>query len=149
MGFVTDFGMSVGAGTHKVDSDFVKEQDEAAARSIGIWMNCVRHRVGSMLWHTIGPGMLALAASSERSDVETCAGRVVKDFLVFKKAQNNAANKLFLTKFVRANPHQIAIMEDVAYLMIAPDHHYDAWRFGKLVLYARNIYLKDGGKQRS
>ena len=75
MGFQIEFGAGVGVATDKVESDVVKDQDQNAGKTFRIWVYCVRHRVGSMLWHIEGPGLLALLASDGRADVERCIDR--------------------------------------------------------------------------
>ena len=63
MGFKKDFRSGL-PDNCKVDHPFIKEEDDRAAKAMGIWLSCTLHRVGSMMWHfTSWPGLFALVAS--------------------------------------------------------------------------------------
>ena len=115
--------MGRGASADKLEHDFVKEQDESAGHAFRIWVNSVRHRVGSQLWHLEGPGLLAAMASDDREDVEKCIELVANDFKVYNIASEKAAKSPFIANLIKASSFKTALMQDVVYVIIAPDHH--------------------------
>ena len=50
IGISTDFGKSLPQGA-RPESDHVKDMDELSQRAMMIWISCVRHRVGSMMYN--------------------------------------------------------------------------------------------------
>ena len=85
-----------------------------------------------MRWHLQGPGSLALMISYERTDVEAIIERVAGDFNVVNFASEKAAKNLFICKIINASQFHTALMQDVAYMITAPEMHAFSWRVAKL-----------------
>ena len=128
-----------------VDHPFIKEENDRAAKAMGIWLSCTMHRVGSMMWHfTSWPGLFALVASDILDEVHAGLTLLRSHYKAFLDAQLHMTKSHFVKKVVAASPFQWTVMEDIANFSVAPDHHSNEWRLGRLRSYAKALFSSWG-----
>ena len=66
---------------------------------------------------------MAMMASDDREDVEKCIELVASDFKVYNIASEKVAKSPFIANLIKASSFKTALMQDVVYVIIAPDHH--------------------------
>ena len=115
--------------------------DEAAVNAMTIFMSSAFHMIISMGWHFADlEGMLALFASAEKKDRDKVMEAVVKNFAIFATATEKAESNVYVQKLLEASPFHSTLMQDVVYLLIAPDHRTHDWKMNKLMKYAVLVF---------
>ena len=95
------------------DHDLCKDQNDIAAKAMGIWVSLAKFRCGSMMWHDLSwPGLLALAISESRADVELCLNTLVRHHDAFLAALKASEQNPWLKKVVNASPFKFKLMEE-------------------------------------
>ena len=97
------------------------------------------------MWHfTSWPGLFALVASDILDEVHAGLTLLRSHYKAFLDAQLHMTKSKCLKKVVDASPFQRTVMEDIANLSVAPDHHSNEWRLGRLRSYAKALFSSWG-----
>ena len=120
MGLICDFNVGIPNGI-QTEHDLVKEQDDFARCAMTIWINLLKHRGSSMMYHTESwIGKLALICSPLQEDRDRCIRDLHMDFKVLLVMEDKAANNIFLQKMVNCSPFKTTIMKEIVYLLFGP-----------------------------
>ena len=101
-----------------------------------------------MGWHFANlEGMLALFAGAEKKDRDKVMVAVVKNFAIVVRATEKADINVYVQKLLEASPFHTTLMQDVVYLLIAPDHRTRDWKMTQLMKYEDLVFKGWGQTQ--
>ena len=102
----------------QANSPKVVHQDSIAAKAMDLVLNLLHFRVGSMAWHSeTWPGLLALLASGEDSDLELCLRKLRVDAEALAEAHAHGRSNIFLRNASRMSPLSRRPVSEVADLL--------------------------------
>ena len=144
MGFTIDYASGLPSNLTE-DHDMCKDQNDTAAKAMGIWVSLAKFRAGSMMWHYLSwPGLLALLLSSDKTDVDLCLQLLARHYNAYVVAAREAEENPWLQKVVSASPFKFKVMEEIALFMISPTDLSEDEVSQRLQEYARDIYSSLG-----
>ena len=120
MMFSVDYAIGM-PGSVTTTHEFVKEQDDMAAKAWGIVIRLIKYRCGSNMWHFVSwIGLYALAASDSDDDVEVCFSLLRRHYRGYLAAVEQSTKHTWMKKVISASPFATTVVREIAEFYVQP-----------------------------
>ena len=117
MGFLTDFGSGIPAGT-SVTSDTLLSQTAHAYTLVQLWRDTYFHRITSMMWHSHSWfGLPALLGSDDVNDYNNGKEILLRYYAAYKASLEKQLGSTFIRKLNKSTVFAYRFMRELAEIM--------------------------------